>query len=84
MHPAINLIIYIILIILKKMDLFKTLIELNNKIELEKIAVEKYNYDSDDDEEEKEFINETRKKFVNNYNKRNNRQFKIDKFKDKK
>ena len=66
------------------MDLFKTLIELNNKIELEKIAVEKYNYDSDDDEEEKEFINETRTKFINNYNKRNNRQFKIDKFKDKK
>ena len=66
------------------MDLFKTLIELNNKIELEKIATEKYNYDSDDDEEEKEFINETRNKFVNNYNKRNNRQFKIDKFKDKK
>lgn len=66
------------------MDLFKTLIELNNKIELEKIATEKFNYDSDDDEEEKEFINETRKKFVNNYNKRNNRQFKIDKFKDKK
>jgi len=66
------------------MDLFKTLIELNNRIELEKIATEKYNYDSDDDEEEKEFIKETRKKFVNNYNKRNNRQFKIDKFKDKK
>lgn len=66
------------------MDLFKTLIELNNKIELEKIAVEKYKYDSDDDDEEKEFIKETRKKFVNNYNKRNNRQFKIDKFKDKK
>jgi hypothetical protein len=66
------------------MDLFKTLIELNNRIELEKIATEKYNYDSDDDEEEKEFIKETRKKFVDNYNKRNNRQFKIDKFKDKK
>ena len=66
------------------MDLFKTLIELNNKIELEKIATEKYNYDSDDDEEEKEFINETRNKFIREYNKRNNRQFKIDKFKDKK
>ena len=66
------------------MDLFKTLIELNNRIELEKIATEKYNYDSDDDEEEKEFIKETRKKFVDNYAKRNNRQFKIDKFKDKK
>lgn len=66
------------------MDLFKTLIELNNKIELEKIATEKYNYDSDDDEEEKDFVEETRKKFIQGYNKRNNRQFKIDKFKDKK
>jgi len=66
------------------MDLFKTLIELNNKIELEKLASEKYNYDSDDDEEEKEFINETREKFIREYNKRNNRQFKIDKFKYKK
>ena len=66
------------------MDLFKTLIELNNKIELEKIATGKYNYDSDDDEEEKEFVLETRNKFISKYNKRNNRQFKIDKFKDKK
>ena len=66
------------------MDLFKKLVELNNKIELEKIAAEKYNYDSDDDEEEKEFVKESRYKFVNKYDKRNNRQFKIDKFKDKK
>jgi hypothetical protein len=83
MHPAINLIL-IILIIFKRMDLFKTLIELNNRIELEKLASEKYNYDSDDDEEEKDFVEETRKKFIREYNKRNNRQFKIDKFKDKK
>ena len=66
------------------MDLFKTLIELNNKIELEKLATEKYKYESDDDDEEKEFIKETRAKFINKYNKRNNRQFKNDKFKDKK
>lgn len=66
------------------MDLFKTLIELNNKIELEKIANEKYNYDSDDDEEERIFVRKTRDLFISKYNKRNNRQFKIDKFKDKK
>tara|TARA_Y100000389_G_scaffold179823_1_gene194225 strand:- start:668 stop:919 length:252 start_codon:yes stop_codon:yes gene_type:complete len=83
MYSAINLIL-ILIIILKKMDLFKTIIELNNKIELEKIATEKYNYDSDDDDEEIKFVLEVREKFVNKYNKRNNRQFKIDKFKDKK
>ena len=66
------------------MDLFKTLIELNNKIELEKIAEEKYKYDSDDDEEERIFVRKTRDLFISKYNKRNNRQFKIDKFKDKK
>jgi len=61
------------------MDLFKRLIELNNKIELEKLSIERYKYDSDDEEEEKIFILETRKKFVDRYNKRNNRQFKIKK-----
>lgn len=57
------------------MDLFKTLIELNNKIELRKIAQEKYKYDSDDDEEDKEFIDNSRINFVQKYDKRNNRQF---------
>jgi hypothetical protein len=66
------------------MDLFKTLIELNNKIELEKISKEKYESDSDDDESEKEFIEDTRQKFINKYNKKNNRQFKISRFKDSK
>ncbi len=66
------------------MDLFKTLIELNNKIELEKLSKEKYESDSDDDEAEKEFIEDTRQKFINKYNKKNNRQFKISRFKDSK
>ena len=66
------------------MDLFKTLIELNNKIELEKISREKYESDSDDDEAEKEFIEDTRQNFINKYNKKNNRQFKISMFKDTK
>ena len=65
------------------MELFKSLIELNNKIELEKIAITKYQYDNDDieDEELKQFINECRIKFTNKYNKKNNRQFKIKKYK---
>ena len=59
------------------MDLFKRLIELNNKIELERLANEYYTIDSDDEEEEIEFIKETRDKFIQKYDKRNNRQFKI-------
>lgn len=57
------------------MDLLKTLIELNNKIELKKIAQEKYNYDSDDDEEDREFIQNSRINFIKKYDKINNRQF---------
>ena len=57
------------------MDLFKTLVELNNKIELEKLSQKKYKYDSDDDEEDKEFIDNSRINFVQKYDKRNNRQF---------
>ncbi len=57
------------------MDLFKKLIELNNKIELQKLSQEKYKYDSDDDEEDKEFIDNSRINFVQKYDKRNNRQF---------
>ena len=64
------------------MDLFKTLLELNNTIELEKLSKEKYESDSDDEEGEKEFLETTRQNFIHKYNKRNNRQFKISKFKD--
>ncbi len=62
-----------------KMDLFKELVELNNKIELEKLANEYYTIDSDEEEEEIEFINETKTKFIQKYDKKNNRQFKIKK-----
>jgi len=58
------------------MDLFKQLIELNNKIELDKLSLEYYTIDSDDDEEEIEFIEVTRINFVKKYDKINNRQFK--------
>ena len=57
------------------MDLIKELMELNNTITLEKIAEEKYTIDSDDEEEDIEYIKECRKKFINRYNKVNNRQF---------
>jgi hypothetical protein len=59
------------------MDLFKQLVELNNKIELETLALEYYTVDSDDEEEEIEFTKEIRNKFIRKYDKRNNRQFKI-------
>lgn len=62
------------------MDLFKELVELNNKIELEKLANEYYTIDSEEEEEEEiEFINETKTKFIQKYDKKNNRQFKIKK-----
>ena len=63
------------------MDQFKKLIELNNKIELQKLSQEKYKYDSDDDEEDKEFIDNYRINFVRKYDKRNNRQFYLKKIK---
>ena len=50
-------------------------------IELKKIAEVKYKYDSDEDEEEKQFVYELRKNFINNFNKKNNRQFKLIKYK---
>lgn len=62
-----------------KMDFFKTLLELNNKIELEKIAEDKYQIDSDDEDEDIKYIYEMRETFINKYNKINNRQFKLKK-----
>ena len=59
------------------MDLFKQLVKLNNKIELERLANKYYTIDSDEEEEEIEFIKETREKFIQRYDKNNNRQFKI-------
>jgi|TARA_B100000035_G_scaffold313388_1_gene326988 hypothetical protein len=59
------------------MDFFKELIELNNKIELNKLAKETYEIDSDDEEEEIEYILKLRKNLITQYNKINNRQFKL-------
>ena len=59
------------------MDLLKQLVELNNSIELHKLSETIYTIDSDDEEEDIEFIQSLRDKFVNDYLKVNNRQFKL-------
>ena len=59
------------------MDLLKQLVELNNSIELHKFSETIYTIDSDDEEEDIEFIQSLREKFVNDYLKVNNRQFKL-------
>lgn len=59
------------------MDLFKELIELNNKIELKKISIHKYTIDSDDEEDDIVFIKELRHNFIQEYNKINNRLFEL-------
>lgn len=59
------------------MEFMKQLIELNNKLELERLSKEIFPNDSDDEEEEIEFTREVREKFCEQFNKKNNRQFKL-------
>lgn len=59
------------------MEFMKQLIELNNRIELERLSREIFPNDSDDEEEEIEFTKEVREKFCKQFNKKNNRQFKL-------
>ena len=61
------------------MDFFKELVELNNKIELTKLAEKYYEIDSDDDEDEIKEINIIRNNLIMNYNKNNFRIFKLKK-----
>lgn len=61
------------------MDFFKELVELNNKIELQKIAEKYYEIDSDDDEDEIIEIEIIRNNLVNDYNKNNFRIFRLKK-----
>jgi len=61
------------------MDFFKELIELNNKIELTKLSFKYLEIDSDDDEEDIEFIQKQREIFINDYNKNNFKLFKLKK-----
>ena len=59
------------------MDLIKDLIELNNHIELTKISKKIYTIDSDEEEDDIEYIKGLRKQFIKDYLKINNRQFKM-------
>lgn len=62
------------------MDFFKELVELNNKIELTKLAEKYYEIDSDDDDEDELIeINNIRNSLVEKFNKNNFRIFKLKK-----
>ena len=60
-----------------KMDFLIELIEFNNQIELKKLAKERYQIDSDDEEDEIKYIRNLRKDLISRYNKVNNRQLKL-------
>lgn len=60
-----------------KMDFLIELIEFNNQIELKKLAKERYQIDSDDEEDEIKYIRNLRKDLISRYNKINNRQLKL-------
>ena len=59
------------------MDFLIELIEFNNQIELKKLAKERYQIDSDDEEDEIKYIRNLRKDLISRYNKVNNRQLKL-------
>ena len=61
------------------MDLFKELIRLNNRIEIQKVSEKKFEIDSDDDDDDIKYIRELREDLMKDYDKVNNRQFKISK-----
>ena len=61
------------------MDFFKELVELNNLIELKKLAEKYYEIDSDDEEDELIEINNIRNSLVEKFNKNNFRIFKLKK-----
>ena len=57
------------------MDFIKQLMELNNIYTLENISKQKFIIENDDSNEDIIIIQNERQKFINQYNKRNNRQF---------
>lgn len=59
------------------MDILNKLFAINDKHVLLLIANNLYEIDSDDDDEDIEYINEKKSEFIKNYNKINNRQFKL-------
>jgi len=61
------------------MDLFKELIRLNNRIEIQRVSENKYEIDSEDDDEDIEYIRGLREDLMKDYDKVNHRQFKLSK-----
>ena len=59
------------------MDILYNLFEINDKILLNNIATTNYTIESDDDDDEIEYIIEKRKMFILKYNKINNRTFRL-------
>jgi len=57
------------------MDLFRDLVVLKQEHELKIKSHDVYESESDDDEDEREFIYALRRDFINNYLKNNNHQF---------
>ena len=57
------------------MDLFRDLVVLKQEHELRIKSHDVYGSESDDDEDEREFIHTLRREFINNYLKDNNHQF---------
>ena len=59
------------------MDILNKLFEINDTHILSNISNNLYEIDSDDDDEDIEYINIKRNEFIEKYNKINNRQFKL-------
>jgi hypothetical protein len=57
------------------MDFIKQLMETNNINSLNEISKQKFIIENDDSEQDIIIIQNERQKFINHYNKRNNRQF---------
>lgn len=59
------------------MDILNKLFEINDNNILDNISNNLYEIDSDDDDDDIEYINSKRQDFIDNFNKINNRQFKL-------
>lgn len=59
------------------MDILNKLFEINDKLFLEKLSDSIYKIETDDEEDEIEYVIDCRKNFVSKLNKINNRQFRL-------
>lgn len=59
------------------MDILNRLFEMNDKLFLEKLSDSVYKIETDDEEDEIEYVIDCRKNFVSKLNKINNRQFRL-------